>query len=426
LRNPFLNVKLFAGNVKTFAAVEEILMTDPAATVVILGAGHAGGACGIALREQGFAGPIKIFGEEAIPPYERPSLSKEYLTGAEPKPTFLKADWAALNISLHLGTSARSIDLKSRKLHLDDDRAIDWDRLVIATGGRPRLLPASTIPLGHPRLFTVRTAPDADAIRAVAPSSRHAVVVGGGVIGLEVAASLQKFNVSTTVIERTPHLMARNVPTEPANWLADLHRSHGTGLHIGANIERIVAKNEGLVVHLEDTATVEADFVIIGIGIVPNVDIALEAGLFTDDGILVRDDYTTADPAVLAIGDVARREEMPRNESWAHAQTSARAAARTIMGLPTEAHEPPWFWTDQFDHRLQIAGEVMMSDSVIFRSAAGGGRVALYLRGGRLHGVAAFNATRDFGAARRLVASRAALDPLRAADPSCDLRRAVA
>ena len=402
------------------------LMTEPETTVVILGAGHAGGACGIALRELGFTGRIKMFGEEAIPPYERPSLSKEYMTGAEPKPTFLKADWAALSISLHLGTSVRAIDLKNRKLHLADGRAIDWDRLLIATGGRPRLLPISTIPLGHPRLFTLRTAPDAEAIREVASRSRHAVVVGGGVIGLEVAASLQKFNVLTTVIERTPHLMARNVPTDPANWLADLHRSRGTGLHIATDIERIVPKNEGLVVHLADTATVEADFVIIGIGIVPNVEIAVEAGLFTDDGILVRDDYTTPDPAVLAIGDVVRREGVPRNESWAHAQTSARAAARTLMGLPAEPHEPPWFWTDQFDHRLQIAGEVMTSDSVVFRSAAGGGKVALYLREGRLHGVAAFNATRDFGAARRLVASRVALDPLRAADPSCDLRRAVA
>jgi 3-phenylpropionate/trans-cinnamate dioxygenase ferredoxin reductase subunit len=424
LRNPFLNVKLFPPVVKTF--VEETLMTEPGPTVLILGAGHAGGACGIALRELGFAGRIKIFGEEAFPPYERPSLSKEYLTGAEPKPTFLKADWAALNISLHLGTSVRAIELKSRKLHLADGRSIDWDRLVIATGGRPRLLPAGTTPLRHPRLFTLRTAPDSEAIRAVASRSRHAVVVGGGVIGLEIAASMQKFNVSTTLIERTPQLMARNVPTDPANWLADLHRSRGTGLHIGANIERIVPKNEGLVVHLADTATVEADFVIIGIGIVPNVDIAVEAGLFTDDGILVGDNYTTSDPAVLAIGDVARLEGMPRNESWAHAQTSARAAARTIMDLAAEPHEPPWFWTDQFDHRLQIAGEVMTSDSVVFRSAAGGGRVALYLRGARLYGVAAFNAARDFGAARRLVASRAALDPLRAADPSCDLRRAVA
>lgn len=390
--------------------------------VVILGAGHAGGACAVALRRLGFAGEIALVGDEALPPYERPSISKQYLTGAETAPHFVRADWALLDVALHLGTAAVAIDGAARRVTLADGSTLGWDRLVIATGGRPRPLPAVA---AQDRVFLLRTTTDADAIRAAAVTAGHAVIIGGGVIGLEVAASLKSLGLHVTVIERAPQLMARNVPPDPAAWIGALHEAQGTSLLIDAALRGMARTADGLLVTLSDGREIGADFSVIGIGIRPAVELARDAGLAVDDGILVDGAYVTSHPAVLAIGDVARRHGLSRHESWAHAESSARTAARGILGQPPESPEVPWFWTDQFGHRLQIAGDILATDEVVHR-AARGGQVALYLRERRLHGIAALDAARDFAAGRRLIASGDVLDLTRAADPGCDLRRTLA
>ncbi len=390
--------------------------------VVVVGAGHSGGSLALGLRKLGFAGAITVVGDEPDPPYERPALSKSMLVDPHAQPVFLadEARWAGIELRLH--ATATGIDRTSRTVALSDGSALPFDALVLATGGRPRV---PEFPAGAP-LHTLRTATDARRLRDAAAGSRSAVIIGGGVIGLEVAASLRSIGLQVDVVEAAPRLLGRNVPAEAAAWLAQLHADHGVRLHLGHQVAAVAEQGPGACVRLRDGRPLACDLVVVGIGIVPRTDLAEAAGLPCRGGVLVDTEYRSlADPAVFAIGDAAAwpgRDGPVREETWDHAQRSAGIAARALVGLPPAAAEVPWFWTDQYGHTLQLAGTPAAADEVLDRGAT----ACLYLRDGVLVGVACLDAPRVFAAARRLIGSGVRLDRASAANTGIDLRKAVA
>lgn len=390
--------------------------------VVVIGAGHAGGAAAITLRELGFSGTLTLVGDEPHPPYERPSLSKGFLSGAEPEPVWLAppARWSELNAGLRTASPAVAIDREKGEVRLADGSVEPFDALILATGGRARRLPLPH----HPAVHYLRTTDDARALAAHARPGARALIVGGGVIGLEAASTLKDMGLSAVVIEAGQRLLGRNIPAEAAQWLAQAHARIGVDVRLGRALTRLDDAPGGRVTAtLDDGATLEVDLIVVGIGIVPCTDLAEAAGLPVDGGVLTDDDYRSpGDPRVFAIGDVAARRKdgaARRMETWAHAQSSARKAALAILGLPSEPEPTPWFWTDQCGHSLQILGDPAAGDAVLAR----GDGVRLYLSQGVLVGAVCLDRPRDFAAARRLIGKT--LDPKIASDPSADLRKAA-
>ncbi|MEN5362722.1 NAD(P)/FAD-dependent oxidoreductase [Brevundimonas intermedia] len=389
--------------------------------IVIVGAGHSGGALAISLRELGFSGRITLVGEEKHAPYERPSLSKEFLVSAA-DPVFVAPNdhWDSHDIDLRLGVEATGLDRDARTLSLSDGTVLGYDRLVIATGGHARRLPG----IDHPAVHLLRHIDDARALAKTMTRAKRAVVVGGGVIGLEVASTLRGKGLEVTVLEAGDRLLGRNLPADAAAWLAAAHARIGVDIRLGRRLTAL-AGDGPFILTLDDGSSVETDLVVAGVGIVPAVAFARAAGLAEDGGVPVGPDYRSPiDPRVFAIGDVALRaydQGAPaRMETWAHAQSSARAAARSLLDLEPEVEQAPWFWTDQCGHSVQIAGRPEKADQVLSR----GEGVRLYLMDGVLTGVACLDQPRDFGAARRLIGKR--LTPDAACDPAVDLRRAAA
>ncbi|MGH7019081.1 MAG: NAD(P)/FAD-dependent oxidoreductase [Brevundimonas sp.] len=391
--------------------------------ILILGAGHAGGATAIALRELGFSGSILVVGDEAHPPYERPSLSKEYLSGEAADPVWLAPDerWGELDVTLKLDAEAVAIDRDRGEVRLADGSVEAFDKLVLAMGGRVRRLPL----LDHPAVRYLRTTDDARAIAAAATPGARALVIGGGVIGLEAASTLRGLGLTATVIETGERLLGRNVPTEAAEWLAAAHARIGVEVKLGRSLQALEDAADGAVLaRLDDDSSVEADLIVVGIGIIPSTEMAEAAGLPVAGGVLVGDDYRSpTDDRIFVVGDLAARTRdgaAARMETWAHAQTSARAAALAIMGQPAEAEPTPWFWTAQCGHNLQILGDPSAADAVVARGDA----VRLYLRDGVLVGAVCLDQPRDFATARRLMGK--ALIAETASDPATDLRKAAA
>lgn len=392
--------------------------------IVVVGAGHAGGAAAITLRELGFSGSITLVGEEAEHPYERPSLSKEYLSGKDAAPVYLAEEsrWSELGVDLRLGVAAASIDRESRTVTLSDGSALPYDQLILATGGAPRQLPLPA----HPKIFPLRTTGDAKAIAAAAKPGGRAVVIGGGVIGLETASTLQELGLTAIVVEAGQRLLGRNVPGDAADWLAAAHERVGVEIRLGRCVAAIEPDDETLSLRLDDGGVLEADLVVVGIGITPRAGLAEAAGLPVGAGVLVDERYRSiGDDRIYAIGDLALRRfgdaaAPQRMETWAHAQSSARAAALAILGQPAEPEPAPWFWTAQCGHNLQILGDPAAGDTVVARGEA----VRLYLRDGVLVGAACLDQPRDFASARRLIGKT--LKAELAGDPGTDLRKAAA
>lgn len=392
--------------------------------IVIVGAGHAGGAAALSLRELGFTGEINLLGDEAHLPYERPPLSKELLSGADTDPVHLAdADrWASLDVGLKLGSEVVEIDRSARSVTLADDTTLPYDTLILATGGRARRLDSAD----HSRVHVLRTVDDARRLATKAKPGGRAVIIGGGVIGLEAASTLVGMGLSATVLETGDRLLGRNIPAEAAQWLADAHARIGVDVRLGRSVASVEETGDALTVRLDDGATLDADIVVVGIGIVPCAEIAQAAGLPVSGGVLVDANYRSlGDDRIFAIGDLAVRtfgeEPTPRRmETWAHAQTSARAAALSILNLPAEPEPAPWFWTAQCGHMLQIVGDPAAGDTVVAR----GEGVRLYLRDDILVGAVCLDQARDFATAKRLIGKPLKIDA--AADPSTDLRKAAA
>lgn len=344
--------------------------------IVIVGAGDCGARTSLALRDQGFAGPVTLIGEETHAPYERPPVSKGLLAdGGKPARIATPEDLAGRSIDFHAGARVAAIEPGRRAVVLGDGRTMAYERLLLATGCVPRRLPG--IP-DHPRILTLRRHDDALALRAHLTSGARLAIVGGGFIGLELAAAARQRGVDVTLIEAQPRLLARGVPAAIAEAIATLHRLRGVDIRCGAGIAGVHADDSSVELALADGTVVAADALVVGVGAVPQTALAAAAGLELDNGIAVDAMLRTSDPHILAAGDCCSfplalyGNRRVRLESWRNALEQAAVAARNLAG-GTEMHAAvPWFWSDQYDHGLQMAGLADEAVSQVRRDLGGG------------------------------------------------------
>jgi 3-phenylpropionate/trans-cinnamate dioxygenase ferredoxin reductase subunit len=412
------------------------------AHVVVIGGGQAAAQFIEALRFEGHRGAITLVSDESYLPYQRPPLSKEFLAG-ERTPEWLQyrppATYADCRVDVRLGRRAVSIDRASRRLHLDDGSTLDYHRLALATGTRVRRL---AVPgAEHPAVRYLRTLDDALAVRERLRGARRVVVIGGGFIGLETAAILAKLGRAVTVLETAPRLLPRAGGDVLGRFLLGAHERAGVRVVLGARVTAIAAHDStrvgeyaragrggALAVKCADGVALDADLVLVGIGIVPNDELAIEAGLACDDGVLVDEHARTSDPAIVAFGDCARAPNAflghtVRLETVHNAVEQAKTAAATLVGRDLPYRQVPWVWSDQFGWRVQLVGDCSSADVVLRGDPASGRYTAFHYEGDTLRGACAVNRPADFGAARRLLTLGVALARSNAAAPEFDLTR---
>jgi 3-phenylpropionate/trans-cinnamate dioxygenase ferredoxin reductase subunit len=399
--------------------------------IVIAGGGQAGGWAAKTLRTEGYAGRIVLLGDEPHPPHERPPLSKAVLAGSsEPDVCHLfKPDaLAELALECEPGERALAIDRAARTVLTDRNRRLHYDRLILAMGSRVRRL---TVPGADlPGVFYLRTIADALALRERLTTNARLLVVGGGWIGLEAAATARKREATVTVLEAADRLCARAAPPELSEFLLRLHTGHGVEVRLGAGLASLrSAPGGGIVASLADGTELDADAVLIGVGIVPNVELARDAGLEVRNGIVVDDQGRTSDPDIFAAGDVtdqpgARLGRRVRLESWQNAQDQAIVAAKAALGGDAR-HDPlPWFWSDQYEANIQILGLPERWPEAVRRGEPASANFSLfYLRDGAIEAVASVNAPRDLRAARRLIEQRKPVRAADLADPAVNLQK---
>lgn len=395
--------------------------------VVIIGGGQGGFQTAASLRAEGYEEKITLIGDEPGVPYQRPPLSKGFLLGkqeqrhAELRPTaFFETQRIAL-----VTARVAAIDRASRRVTLDSGEHIEYDTLVLATGARNRTLPQEGI--APDSVFYLRTLAEATELRQRLAAAQDVVVIGGGFIGLEVAAAARTLNKQVTVIEGQARLMARVVAPVVSEYFRGQHENKGVDVLLNATLEEIRAKE----VLLRERTSRPADLVIAGIGVVPNVELAREAGLPVGNGITVDKYLRTADRRIFAIGDCAEcpnpfAELCVRLESVQNAVDQAICVARTIVGHEAPYSAVPWFWTDQYDIHLQMAGLPAGFDQVVARGIPESRKFSVfYFRGERLCAVDSINRPADHMAARKLIGARSMLSPDQAADESFDLKTAT-
>ena len=394
--------------------------------VVIVGAGQAGASVAAKLRALGFAGEITMIGEEPSPPYQRPPLSKAYLLGEmEEARLWLRPPefWAAQAITLRLGEKVTAIDTGARTVTADG-ATIGYDDLVLTTGSVPRRLPAA-IGRDLPGVFTVRTLADVDRMRAEFTAGRRLVVVGGGYIGLEAAAVARKLGLEVTVIEMAPRILQRVAAPETSAHFRALHGAHGAVILEGAALDRILGETAVTGVRLKDGRDLPADFVVAGVGITPGSDLAEAAGIALDNGIATDAQGRTSAPHVWAAGDCASfpwKAGRIRLESVGNAIDQAELVAENILGAGKSYEAKPWFWSDQYDCKLQIAGLNTGYDRVVTRPGEGGAVSFWYYRGDDLLAVDAANDPRAYMVGKRLIEAGKSPDPALVADVATDLK----
>jgi len=402
--------------------------------IVVIGAGQAASSLMVKLRSQGFEGNITLVGDEPHLPYQRPPLSKKYLAGEMPRDRLLlrQIGWYEKNrVDLKLDTRAIRIDRDMRVLQLSDGEPITYDKLVLATGARPRRLPEA-IGGDLSGVFMMRDLADADALSAVMHPGRRVLVIGGGYIGLEAAAEAAKKGLDVTLVEASERILQRVASKETADYFRDLHQSHGVNIREGIGIERLSPGADGrLLAMLGDASTLEVDLVIVGIGILPNSELAAEAGLKTELGAVKVDAFgRTSDPSIFAAGDCACltwNEQPIRLESVQNAQDQAVNVALNILGESQPYRPQAWFWSDQYDIKLQIAGLNHGYDQVVRRPGSRNGAAAhFYYRGDGLLAVDAMNDPISYNVTKRLLAADRTLPKTAAADPAVDLKAFLA
>ena len=398
-------------------------------TVVIAGAGHAAGQVVATLRQLSFPGRIVLVGEEPYLPYQRPPLSKKYLAGELPaERLYVKpASFYDLpQIERRLETRIERIDREAGCVVTDGGATIAYDRLVIATGSRVRRIavPGSDLDGIH----YLRSISDVDGIRAAAVPGARIVIVGAGYIGLEVAAVCRQLGLDVTVLELAERVMSRVVSPPVSDFFAALHERRGVSLRLATGLAAFEGNGRVAAVVTAQGDSIPADLVVVGIGIVPNSELAANAGLACDDGILVDEYCRTGDADVYAVGDCTRHpsaiyDRPLRLESVHNALEQARTAASHICGNEVAYSQVPWFWSDQYDVKLQIAGISAGYDAVVLRGDPAGSRFAcFYLSAGNLIAVDAVNSPREFVQSKPLIEQRAAIPPEQLADPDIALR----
>lgn len=398
--------------------------------VVIVGAGQGGAYAAIQLRQLGFEGTIALIGREAEPPYERPPLSKEYMLGEKAWERLLIRPaefWEGKGIDLVLSAEVVSVDPAARTVKLQDGRSVGYGSLVWATGGDPRRLSCPGADLAG--VYGVRTRADADAILADLDGVNRAVIVGGGYIGLEAAAVLRKLGKDVTLLEVLPRVLARVAGAELSAFYQAEHIAHGVDLRTETGIEVIEGEGRVSAVRLSDGSSVDCQLVIVGIGIIPAVGPLIAAGAAGGNGVDVDEFCRTSLPDVYAIGDCAAHANrfadgaVIRLESVQNANDQATCVARAITGDPQPYAATPWFWSNQYDLKLQTVGLSSGHDAAILRGdPAARSFSVLYLKGGKLIACDAVNAIKDYVQARKLVEEGAKIAPADLADASRPLK----
>jgi 3-phenylpropionate/trans-cinnamate dioxygenase ferredoxin reductase subunit len=401
--------------------------TGDGAGVVIVGAGQAGLACAARLRAGGYAGPVTLIGEEPDAPYQRPPLSKAYLLDRmSPERLALRPpEWyGEQRITLRSGTAVERLDREGRRALLSDGSAIPYAALVLATGAAARPLPAA-LSRGLTGLHSLRDRADIDLLRPELAEPRRVLVIGGGYIGLEIAAVARGLGHEVDLVEMAPGLLARVACPETAEYLAELHCAQGVRLWLGRGVKGLTGTGRVQGAVLSDGTEIAADLVIAGIGAHPRTELAEAAGLAVDNGIRVDARGRSSDPAIFAAGDCASYA-LPggslRLESVGNAIDTGETVARSILQDGPAYIPRPWFWSDQFGLKLQIAGCARPGDSVQPRHPPEEGRSHWYFRDGRLVAVDAFNAPRAYQAGRRMIEAGLSPRPEVIGDPAWSLK----
>ena len=396
--------------------------------IVIIGAGQAGGRCAEGLRQAGVTRPITIVGDEPWAPYERPPLSKELLAGkigVEKTQVRPEAWYAENNVELRQQTRVTAIDRAARRLTLEGGAMLDYATLVLATGARVRTLPG--LP-ELPGILYIRDIDDCFALKARLVPGHRLAVLGAGFIGLEVAATAKELGCEVTVIEIAAQPMARVTAPELGRHYLALHRGRGVTVLTETGLTSVAAAGDALQLTLSQGAPLTVDSLVVGIGIVPNVELAKDAGLAIDNGIVVDEYGRTSDPAIYAIGDCAAFQHPSlgrrlRLEAWLHAQNQAAAVARNIAGADAIYDELPWAWSDQYGINLQIAGAPEKWDRVAWRGDPASGKAILfYFAGDRLVAANTIDMARDMRFIRQIIAAGKPVDEAKLLDPAVKLQ----
>lgn len=397
--------------------------------VVIVGAGQAAASVALRLRANGYPDPILILGDEGHPPYQRPPLSKKHLAGANGVDGLYirpPAFWREAGVQLGMDTHVERIDVAGKSLHAGSERIV-WSRLVLATGSRARPIPEAFA--GRNNVFELRSLAD---VRRLAPhftAGKRLAVVGGGFIGLETAAVARRAGLDVAVIERAPRILERAVCPNISTFIRDLHQSNGVRVIEGRAVLQAVGERAVNEIILDDGETIAADLVLIGIGVVAESGLAKAAGLATGDGIIVDARGRTSVPDIWAAGDCTAfpyQGELIRLENVQNAIDQAEVVADDICGRPASYAPVPWFWSDQYESKLQIVGLARDHDGPIVRPGERGGISSWYFKDDRLVAVAAVDDVRAYMTAKRLLERGVPTDRERIADPTLDLRSLLA
>ncbi|MCB1334799.1 MAG: FAD-dependent oxidoreductase [Roseivivax sp.] len=394
--------------------------------IVVVGAGQAAASCVARLRSRGFDGSITLIGDEPALPYQRPPLSKAYLLGEMERDRLLlrpSGYYAENGIGVRIGSPATAID-RAAKTVTADGRTLEYDQLVLCTGSVPRRLPA-TIGGTLENVFVVRTLADVDAMAPQFQPGRRVLIIGGGYIGLEAAAVAAKLGLSATLVEMAPRILQRVAAEQTSDYFRDLHASHGVTIREGIGLKRLLGETVVTGAELTDGSVVDADFVIAGVGITPATALAEAAGLVIDNGIAVDAQGRTSDPSIWAAGDCASfpaGDGRMRLESVGNAIDMGELVADNILGDGRAYVAKPWFWSDQYDTKLQIAGLSTGFDRVVTRTGADGAVSFWYYAADRLIALDAMNDSRAYMVGKRLIEAGKSPAADTVADPSTDLK----
>ncbi|SHM70460.1 NAD(P)/FAD-dependent oxidoreductase [Roseibium suaedae] len=403
-------------------------MSETTSPVVVIGAGQAGLSFCAKLRSLGHEGPITLIGEEATAPYQRPPLSKAYALGEMDRDRLLLRPlefYEKTGITLKTGVKATAIDRTAKTVALSDGTELAYGTLAIATGSVPRRLPEAIG--GHlDGVLTIRDLEDADRFSALLKTAKSCAIIGGGYIGLEAAAVASKLGLHVTLIEAAERILQRVAASETSSYFRSLHDSHGVRILEGARLARLRSDNGKVTgVELEDGSTIDADFVITGIGVHPADTLARDAGLEIDNGIAVNSSGQTSDSSIYSFGDCASfpyQDGRIRLESVGNAIAQAEAAAASVMGTEAPYVAKPWFWSDQYDVKLQIAGLNTGYDKVVTRPTDEKCVSFWYFKGIRLIAVDSMNDPRAYMVGKRMIEGGKSPDPAQIADPAQDLK----
>jgi 3-phenylpropionate/trans-cinnamate dioxygenase ferredoxin reductase component len=405
-------------------------MTTGTPACVIVGGGHAAAQAALSLRKDGWSGAITVISDDPLLPYHRPPLSKTFLKGDVTELSLLirpETIYEKASIAFQLNTRVVALDRTNRKILINGGDRTHYDQLILATGSRNRIPPIEGITaIG---IHTLRTAADATSIRSAAAEAKRAVILGGGYIGLEVAASLRSLGLEVTVLELAARILSRVTSPEISEFLHQIHGKHGVGIHTGVTVASVTGAPGSWIVHTRDGATYEANLIVIGAGVVPDTRLAEAAGLEINDGVVVDEGCRTSDPNVYAIGDCARQYHPlygchVRLESVQNAVDQAKAASAAINGKPVPPRPLPWFWSDQYDLKLQIAGLSTGYTDVVLRRHAGTPHSlsAWYFAKDQLIAADTINEPLSYAVACKIISARATVDHTNIADPSFNLK----